>query len=177
MDIYLVRHGQTFANVFGLCDSDPSENSRLTALGESQAKEASQKIKNLDYEVVFVSQMFRTHQTANILNIKGKPIIEDKRLNDTLSGFDGDFDSNYHKQLGIIDDKWNARLNNGESFEDEKARLKEFLLELKRKPYSKVLVVTHWDPIAIIKGFAEHLTNEEMRNVKIHNCEITHLKI
>lgn len=63
MRLYLMRHGQTFANVSGELDTaDPGLE--LTPLGHTQATAAMQALVDHHLEALFVSTRIRTHQTA-----------------------------------------------------------------------------------------------------------------
>lgn len=63
MKIYLLRHGQTTANVSGSLDTaEPGPS--LTDLGRAQARAAADVLHERGVAGVFVSRLVRTHQTA-----------------------------------------------------------------------------------------------------------------
>jgi len=64
MEIYLVRHGQTGGNE---AKRHQSEESHLTPLGKQQAKQAAQKIQDLQPTQLFVSNRVRAIQTAQAI--------------------------------------------------------------------------------------------------------------
>jgi len=98
-------------------------------------------------------------------------------MNDRNSGFNGRPIYEYHDALKKEDDQWNAKFNDGESFEEEKIRIKSFLDELLKSEYKTILIVAHEEPIQIINGFINNLTNEEMIKVRVDNCSIFELDI
>ena len=62
MELYLVRHGQTQANLDGVyCGSS---DLALTSLGEQQAKAVEAQLASLSFDAVYTSRLRRTQQTA-----------------------------------------------------------------------------------------------------------------
>ena len=72
---YLVRHGQTVWNTLG--KTQGHGNSPLTELGERQASELAEALKNYPIDMIYCSDLGRAVQTAEIvgskLNIKVEP--------------------------------------------------------------------------------------------------------
>jgi broad specificity phosphatase PhoE len=65
---YIVRHGQTHANVGQIMDGHL--NSALTATGKLQAKALSESLKHIHFDVVFSSDLARAHLTAEIITLE-----------------------------------------------------------------------------------------------------------
>lgn len=140
MKVYIVRHGQTNSNlagVYNLIEEDLNEN------GIEQAKSLSEKIKDLDYEIIICSPLKRTIHTANIINIHNKEIIFDERLVERKHGklagmpwntVDRECHWNYYTKEKYADE---------ESVKELFERVHEFLNELKNKQYRSVLIVAH----------------------------------
>ena len=81
--IYFVRHGQTEYNVQQLLGG----NSNLTDLGRQQASQAAEMFKDIDIDVIIVSNLKRTYQTAEIINkYHNAEILIDDRLNERYYG-------------------------------------------------------------------------------------------
>ena len=83
MKVYIVRHGQTDSNLAGVynyLNEDINEN------GIEQAKNLSEKIKDLDYELIYCSPLKRAMHTANIINIHNKTMLFDDRLQERNPG-------------------------------------------------------------------------------------------
>src|SRR5882762_9427713 len=143
MKLYVARHGQTNYNDLGLYSADPAADVHLTEVGLEQAKNLSEKLKDVNIDHIFVSELKRTQQTADIVNkYHNAPTAIDARLNDNRSGYEGKHYLEYYAALDNADDKWSVRFNDGESLEDVKERVRSFLDELKTKDYDSVLVVT-----------------------------------
>ncbi len=172
MLIYAIRHGETEYNIKRLCDSDPVRNVMLTKKGISQAKEASNRLANIKFDAIFISQISRTKETAKIILRNEEKLIVDKRINDRLTGFQDRPVEEYEKALRNSRDIWNAKFGNGESLEEEKNRVFSFLGELIEEKYKTVLVVTHLETIQIISGYFKNLSNREMLNVPVANCQV-----
>lgn len=170
MKIYLVRHGQTNSNlngVFNTLDEDINEN------GIKQAEELREKIRDLDYEVVYCSPLKRTIHTANIVNVQNKSVIYDERLVERkflrLAG----------KPLETVDreEYWNyysdKKFENEESVKELFERVHGFLEELKTKSHKSVLIVAH---SGVSKAFYSYFKGipEDGRflNLGLKNCEI-----
>lgn len=140
MKIYIVRHGQTpsnFAGVYNSIEEDLNEN------GIEQAKALGEKIKDLDYEVIYCSPLKRTVHTANIINFYNKEIIFDERLVERNAGkLNG-------MPIDTVDREKYWNYNNKEKYDDEESvqelfeRVHSFLDELKYKDYKSILVVAH----------------------------------
>lgn len=62
MKVYFIRHGQTVANERR--EMSGSKDVPLTALGLSQAKEASEKLKDISFQAIYASDLQRAHNTA-----------------------------------------------------------------------------------------------------------------
>jgi len=162
MKLYLVRHGQTNYNELGLCNSDPKVDVHLTKSGIEQARKLAKQLKNVDIEQVFVSELKRTEQTAQIVNkYHNAPVTVDARLNDIRFGYEGKHYSEYHSALDKADDKWTARFNSGESIKDLRERAQDFIDDLKTKNYKTVLIVTSGGVIQAIYGILSNQSIEE----------------
>ena len=140
MKIYIVRHGQTDSNlykVFNTLTEDINEN------GIIQANALKEKLKNVNFEVIFCSPLLRARHTANIINIKNKEVIIDNRLEERITG------NISGKPLDSVDREayWNyyntVRFGTEETVEHLFLRVREFIEELKQKDYNEVLIVAH----------------------------------
>ena len=85
---YIVRHGQTLLN--SLDRAQGWADSPLTDAGKQTAVELGHKLKSIDFDAVYTSDMLRTVQTAElILEANGKngvPIERDVRLREWCLG-------------------------------------------------------------------------------------------
>lgn len=85
---YIVRHGQTLLN--SLDRAQGWVDSPLTGAGKQMAADIGQKLKGIDFDAVYTSDMLRAVQTAEmILEAGGKsdvPIEKDARLREWCLG-------------------------------------------------------------------------------------------
>ena len=182
MNVILVRHGETTANVKRLfCGHTDAE---LTEKGINQAKEAYEKLKSYDFELVFSSDLRRAYNTAEIINsdkrLKINRVPELREIN--FGEFEGHtFDEIMSKddkfKKGYFHDNWSYRFPNGESLEEMNHRIiTAYRNILKENNDKNILMVLH---AGVIRGI---LANEISDNYKsywkydIENCGITRIK-
>tara|TARA_Y100000590_G_C15230291_1_gene829827 strand:+ start:89 stop:652 length:564 start_codon:yes stop_codon:yes gene_type:complete len=66
--VYLIRHGQSEANVaFDLDNPNFYYDSRLTSLGKKQAQNTQKKLKNIDFDLMLCSPLTRALQTFSFI--------------------------------------------------------------------------------------------------------------
>jgi broad specificity phosphatase PhoE len=75
---YIVRHGQTEWNEQGLMQGNA--DSPLTEKGERQAQETSEKLKYINFDLVFSSDLLRAKRTAEIIALEHKLAVETTKL-------------------------------------------------------------------------------------------------
>ena len=170
MKIYLVRHGQCESNVIGrynFVDEDINET------GIKQAKDLSEKIKDINYDIVISSPLVRALHTAEIINVNNKDLITDDRLVERKHG------SLEGKSVDVTDreEYWNYYTSVKYGTEEEIPvlcnRVKEFLDELKTKDYKSVLIVAH---SGVSKAFYIYFNgipeDGKMLNLGLKNTEV-----
>ena len=85
---YIVRHGQTLLN--SLDRAQGWSDSPLTEAGKQMAADIGKKLKRIEFDAVYASDMLRAVQTAKlILETGGKsgvPIEKDERLREWCLG-------------------------------------------------------------------------------------------
>lgn len=173
MKVYVARHAETNYNVLGLCNGDPAVNVYLTSNGIKQAHLLAKSLKNIPFELIITSEFPRTKETAAIVNEHhNAPMDEDSRINDLVSGFEGKLVSDFNRARRESKNRWTVRLNNGESFEDEKARVQAFLNDLKSKHHQAcVLIITHQAIAQIIYALVNKLPNEKVNDIEMDNAQ------
>lgn len=170
MNVYFIRHGRTNFNDLGLCNDDPNDDVHLTSAGEQQARQAAQRMATVPIRRIYVSQLPRTRQTAEILNEAwGVEIVTHLALNDIRSGFNRRPVREY--QAAIAHDRLHARCNGGESLLDHKRRVLGFLGELRRNAEGPVLVVAHEESLRVFYAEANRVPDEQMIDLSFANCE------
>lgn len=157
-----MRHAQTNYNLLNLANSDPSVDVHLSDEGIEQAKNLAEVMKDINYDIVYVSELPRTKQTADIINLTHqKQLIVDRRLNDNKTGFEGKPVQEWLEALDTSPNRWEAKFNDGESLKEAAERGMSFIDDLRTKPYDSVLVVTHGFLSQAIFGYLENKSLDE----------------
>lgn len=178
MHVLLIRHGQTNYNELDLCNSDPQVDVHLTEKGIMQAHKLAEELKNADFEHIFVSELHRTRQTADIINrLHAAPITVDSRLNDNRSGYEGKPKSEYIEALDSAPDRWTARLDDGESLADVQGRVADFITYLYTTDYQSIAIVTSEVIVQAFYRIINHLSYEQAQGFDIDNCACVLLDI
>lgn len=160
--ITFMRHGESEYNVQGLCNSDHRVAVALTAHGRSQVAQAADEFAPGTIDLLYASQLPRALETAAIINRRQQAeILIDPRLNDRRTGFEGRRVADY---LAARDaDPGNFCAEGGESFTTLKARVIDFLDDLRAKPVGRVLVVSHHEVLQIVRGHTLGWSDKEIR--------------
>ncbi|OPA91395.1 histidine phosphatase [Pseudomonas fluorescens] len=159
MNLYVVRHGETWANAerryLGALDPE------LTELGREQAASLSKKLPS-GIEVLIVSPRLRAQQTAQILN--GELNLELLTMGEFRERDVGVFEGltqaearAMHPQLWAqnITRQWAVGPTGGESIADVVARVHQGLVELAALyPERVVLLVAHGFVAKVIRALA-----------------------
>lgn len=176
MKITFIRHGQTNYNLKSLCNSRPDKKVRLTVLGKKQAQQAAEILKKEKFEVIFVSELYRSQQTGKIINQFHKvPIIKDRRLNDRATGFENKNVQLFYEWRDKQKNPWTCRHRGGESYEDMKKRFSAFLKDLRKAKYQNILIVSHMPILKVARGYVKKLSNKQMdawTEKQVPNCKI-----
>lgn len=172
MKIYLVRHGQTEKNKFGLVQGQTEAD--LSEKGRKDAKELINLIETLNIDIVMSSPLKRAIDTAKIITNNKYPINIDDRI----------IERNWGMCEGVNIEEvdtvkcWNFYINTSDNMiepvQDFMKRLSEFIEEI-RKKYSdkKVLIVTH---SAVLRAM-HYLINEIPEDGDMSKIDIPNLRI
>ncbi|MBO0840631.1 MAG: histidine phosphatase family protein [Sciscionella sp.] len=124
MRLYLVRHGQSTANVHRALDSLPP-GPPLTELGEQQARDLAQRLATEPVIAVYASVATRARQTAEPVAEKhGLELRVIEGVHEVFVGeLEGRDDVDAHTRFGEVyrrwaDGEWHARMPGGESAHD-----------------------------------------------------------
>ena len=151
-------HGTTVDNEKEI--SSGWKDVKLSNLGVRQSKELPKQIGNKKFEVVFCSDLKRAVDSAEI-SFKGKfPIIKDKRLRECNYG---DYNGKPSEIVEQMQEKCiTKRFPNGESYEDVKKRVNEFLIFLKKNYDGKnIAIVAHKAPQLALDVLIKKMSWEE----------------
>jgi len=142
-----IRHGEAENNTANIINCDQGQIFHLTERGRKEVENLAKKIEKAD--VVFTSPYMRVRETAEIvaktLSFDLNKIQEDKRLAELNFGeFNGKTFTEYlaYEEKHIT--SYDTPLPGGESYNDAKLRLGEFLYEIDKKYQGKtIVIVTH----------------------------------
>lgn len=158
MNIYLLRHGETEQNLkgfyYGNLDID------ITDKGIKQIEYINDKVKNIPFDKIYISNMKRAKSSADIISRdKDIPYIRDKRLNEMNLGiFEGKSYENIKNEYPIEFKGWSDDWKNydppqGESYVDFYERVKDFFQEILELQDENILLVTHGGVIRSILAY------------------------
>lgn len=156
MRLWLVRHGETEANVAGLYSGHAP--TPLTERGIAQAQTLSTLLCNVPVDNVLCSELERArHTTQLILAEREVPVRNMPELNEM---FFGDWEMRHHRDLAREDaenyavwcnDWQNATPTNGESFQAFSQRVERFIAQLADyKACQNLLVVSHQGVLSVL---------------------------
>jgi broad specificity phosphatase PhoE len=170
MRLYLVRHGESEANVGGFINDDPARSIALTLRGRDQAATAAASLRDVAFTHAYASRFPRAQQTAAIL-LAGRdlPLGIDARLDERHSGLDGQPVEAFN---GLVrPDPVRIKPPLGESFLEQMERVRGFLDDIAaRHPGGVVLAVSHENPIQAAAALAGQDVEEAAR-AGLGNCE------
>ena len=156
MRLWLVRHGETEANVAGLYSGHAP--TPLTERGIAQAQTLGTLLRNVPVDNVLCSELERArHTTQLILGDRKVPVRNMPELNEM---FFGDWEMRHHRDLAREDaenyavwcnDWQNATPTNGEGFQAFSQRVERFIAQLADyKTCQNLLVVSHQGVLSVL---------------------------
>ena len=156
MRLWLVRHGETEANVAGLYSGHAP--TPLTERGIAQAQTLGTLLRNVPVDNVLCSELERArHTTQLILGDREVPVRNMPELNEM---FFGDWEMRHQRDLAREDaenyavwcnDWQNATPTNGEGFQAFSQRVERFIAQLADyKTCQNLLVVSHQGVLSVL---------------------------
>ncbi len=163
---YAVRHGESENNVAGIISSRPDNPHHLTPKGKKQAEEAAKWLKDKKIDIIIASPYIRTRETAEtiakVLNFDPKNIIIENQIREYETGIWNGKKFEDFKTAVLHADRFETRLEGGESYTDLKKRMGDFLYGLEKTHSGKnILIVSHDSPIFLLKAAADGLNQKQ----------------
>lgn len=157
MNLYVMRHGTTVYNEKGITQG--RTNNRLSKKGVLLTQEVAENLKNIDIDIIIVSPLMRTIQTANIINQYHKvKVIKDESIIEIDQGIFTCRVKNSLSQEELVLKKARSKEAGMESYEECFERCKTFIKNIKSNyNFENVLVVTH----NCCATFIENIINNE----------------
>lgn len=146
---FVMRHGEAEHNAGGFFNSNINTPVHLTEEGKKQCEVGGEYLKEKNIDLIFQSPFIRTRETseivARVLGLPKDKIITDERISELNAGdIDG---KNFKHFFEYRDDSlfsYDKKFPNGESYQDAKNRIGEFIYELENKYKDKnILIVSH----------------------------------
>lgn len=165
---YILRHGYTTRDEKGkmLISSDPrADRYHLTVEGRKQIEKVAESVKN-NYEIdlIYTSPFIRTMETAEIVaKLIHTKIHKDERLREiNHGGCEGEpYGACPMRDIKRTMDS--KRHETGESWNDVRRRMADFLNDLEAKHFGKrILIVSHGDPLGLLNCIAGGATGQEV---------------
>ncbi|MEA2064798.1 MAG: class I tRNA ligase family protein [Patescibacteria group bacterium] len=164
INLIMARHGKTDWNEKGIMQGQ--FDIPMNKLGEKTTFKLRDKFKNEKIDLIITSPLKRAKKTAEILNVNGVKIIEDDRLKEHYYG-----ELQGKKRADVLKEDPNIKIlekNNatfwmeipgGESYEDVRKRVNNFIEDMKKKYAGKtILVVSHEDPLDMIHAILNNIS-------------------
>lgn len=176
MDIILIRHGESDANIkkiFG------GPNVKLSDRGKEQILKSKEYVQALNFDKVYVSPLDRAVDTMKLLGLDGQ--IENRIREISFGVLEGksyiDVDGEYPEETKKwAEDPIYYAVPKGETIIDAYKRVEEFLDELIKKDENAVLIC-HEGIIKIALSFVfdnpEHFFRFKAENVSISSITIS----
>jgi broad specificity phosphatase PhoE len=178
MKIYVVRHGVTKNNKLGLINGSGVDES-LEPEGFKQAEEAISKIPK-GVTRMFVSDMLRTKQTADVINKElNLPVSFHPELKEVHFGqLAGKSWINIEKEglasrQKYLDIHYDFTSHGGESAEQVKTRLRKMIEKIKEEyPNESVLIVAHGGVLRALYSMYKNEKMDYIENASVHEFDV-----
>ncbi|HCT5601009.1 TPA: adenosylcobalamin/alpha-ribazole phosphatase [Klebsiella oxytoca] len=175
MKLWLVRHGETEANVAGLYSGHAP--TALTERGIRQAQTLGQRLHAVPFERVFCSELERTQRTASLL--LGERSIPRHTFAELNEMFFGDWEMRHHRDLQHEDaenyaawcaDWQHAAPTNGEGFQAFSERVCRFTATLSQyQELNHLLIVGHQGVLSLLIAHLLHMPASAMWHFPIEH--------
>ena len=183
INIYLVRHGQTEANI--KMRFQGHQDNPLNELGLKQAEEVAKRFKNIKLDAIYSRPLLRAKQTA-------KPLAEDKQL--PIQIIPGLQEISFGKWEGLtftaIKEQWPEELNafftkpkdtkipEGESFKDLEDRAFPPFDKVVRslEDGTSIAVVSHGGVVRALECAAIGIDLNNVWNIAVDNSSVSLLQ-
>lgn len=156
MRLWLVRHGETEANVAGLYSGHAP--TPLTERGIAQAQTLGRLLRNVPVDNVLCSELERARHTTQL--VLGDREVAVRNMPELNEMFFGDWEMRHHRDLAREDaenyavwcnDWQNATPTNGEGFQSFTLRVERFIAQLADyKACQNLLVVSHQGVLSVL---------------------------
>lgn len=163
---YILRHGEAISNVKDVVSCWPEKfENHLTEEGNNSVRRVVQELKTKNINLIFVSDLVRTKETAEIAgNILGIKPEYDKRLREIDFGvFNSGPMANFEKYFKNKTDRINKASPGGEDYKGVFKRVADFFEEINNKYKGKnILIISHQAPLFLLEGYIRGFSISEI---------------
>jgi len=174
-EIYLIRHGRTEYNKLGIWQGSGVDSS-LDEEGKKQAEQFYDAYKEIDFDLVIHSKLRRTKETVKGFIEVGIETQMTPKINEISWGH---FEGKLHTEESIATyksvtkawsmEKYEVGFPGGESASDLHLRLSDFVEDLKKMSYKKILICSHGRSIRGLMCVMKDLPMKDMEQFEHAN--------
>ena len=175
--VYLLRHGQSEANVRGIL-AGPDNSVKLSEKGRRESRIVSKHLQKIEFTHIYSSPISRCLQTVDPLTSAKPqiPLLLEERIQEMNYG---DWNGKDLKSLSkkrewksIQNQPSKFKFPQGESFTQLRKRVQSFLNEIESKT-GPILVVSHGDVIKMILTCTLELSTDNFQRFLIQPASIS----
>ncbi len=168
---YTLRHGEAQHNMIRVAADTNNTPSHLTERGKTQVQKAAEELSKKKIDLIFVSPLMRTTETAEIvrqaLGLSAEQVIVDERIKEIQTGLDGKSIIEYHKMFPTLQDKFDKKHAGGELLGELKIRVGDFIYDIDSKYEGKnIVIISHEYPIWMLHAVKDAMTREQTITLK-----------
>lgn len=172
MRLYIVRHGETFANKMNICQGH--SDWELSETGVAQARRIARRLSQISFDACYSSDLIRAYKTAEIIGEENCfEIIQDARLRERCLG----------KLQGQVFPETKIDIDSIEGVEPigcMTERVRAFVEELSsEKSFENILIVTHGITIKVLLSVLKNIEFDydmdmlSIKNVSLTICDVS----
>ena len=176
--VTLVRHGETTGNITDTLQGQLP--GKLSKKGKKQARFLKEILDLDQFDYVISTDLKRGLETTKtIIEHFSIPLVCDPLLRERHFGvFQGTNRTRFYNHERSLDDRYNNRPEEGESFQDLYDRAKKFIEKLKLTYQNKrVLVISHGDWIRMCLGVLKNIPVSKAAQIRQTNACINEVQI
>ena len=181
--ITLVRHGETEWNVLRRLQG--RQNSELTPYGLEQAEMTSEALKNLDFDIIYTSDLKRAIITTEIINryhnleVKIDSALSERNFG-VMEGLTREVLQDKFPEVysGYMARKEDYQIPGGESLIEYTEKVRQSLQNIIRKYKGKrILIITHGGVLDCIMRIIFNYPMSAPRSFSIYNASINRISV
>jgi len=165
---FAMRHGDSVSNSGGYLDGRGDPENHLTDVGKEQVAAAALRLKKEKIDIIVSSPLRRAQQTARIvqkeMGLPDTALMTDERLRELDFGsLNGKPAREWDALFGTFADRFTYTAHGGETYQDVRRRVGDFLFEIERRYTGKtILIVSHGTPLWFIRQIARRTPYQEL---------------